>query len=88
MERESTYGKLKIQMFVNLNSEDLHGRQTGKWVTLLTRYGLTLEESEETAKEFMKWNPAIQLQEMSLQRPMISVQWIPRTEHIYLNCPI
>jgi hypothetical protein len=88
MERESTYGKLKIQMFINLNSEDFHGRQTGKWVTLLSRYGLTFEEAEETAKEFMKWNPAIQIQEMSLQRPMISVQWIPRTEHIYLPCPI
>lgn len=73
------YGKLKIQMFVNLNSQDIHGRQTGKWVTLLTRYGLTLEESERTTREFLQWNPNLK------PNQLITSQWIPKTEHIFID---
>ena len=82
---ETTYGKLVIKMFINLNSVDVHGRHTGKWATLMTRYGLTYDQAEQAAKDFMEWNPAIQLQEMSVREPLISIQWIPRTEDIYLN---
>lgn len=69
-------GKLVIKTYVNTSAVDQHGRQSGKWVTLMTQHGLNYEEAEFAGREFTKNNERLTVQ--------LYVQWIPYPQHVYL----
>jgi hypothetical protein len=71
------YGKLTIKTFVNTDNPDRHGRQTGRFATLITRYGISREEAEEYARNFADMNTNIPSRSMH-------VTWVA-VENIYLD---
>ena len=73
---ERTSGKLVIKTHVSLSPVDQHGRQSGKWVTLMTQHGLSYEEADTAGREFIKNNERFTDQ--------IFAQWIPYAQHVYL----
>lgn len=73
---DRTSGKLVIKTYVNLSQPDQHGRQSGKWVTLMTQHGLSYEEADTAGREFIKNNERLTIQ--------LYAQWIPYPQHVYL----
>ena len=73
---DRTSGKLVIRTYVNHNQPDQHGRQTGKWVTLMTQHGLSYEEADTASKQFIENNERLSKE--------LFAQWIPYPQHIYL----
>jgi len=71
------YGKLTIKTFVNTDNADHAGRQTGRFATLLTRYGISREEAEEYAQNFALMNRQIPLN-------ALHITWMA-VENIYLD---
>lgn len=49
-------GKLIIKAYVLLKPVDEHGREVGKWVTVLTQHALNLESADLAATEFISLN--------------------------------
>jgi|LauGreDrversion4_2_1035121.scaffolds.fasta_scaffold98846_2 hypothetical protein len=74
---ERTSGKLVIKTYINHNQPDQHGRQSGKWVTLMTQHGLSYEEADTAGREFIKNNERFSGTELF-------AQWMPYAQHVYL----
>lgn len=72
-----TNGKLVVKTYINHTAPDIHGRQHGRWVTLLTQHGLSYDEAEAAGKQFAELNAKFNNEELY-------AQWIPYPKPIYL----
>jgi hypothetical protein len=86
---EETIGKLAVKLYINTKPEDKHGRQTGKWVTLMTEHGLTQPEAKQAADQFMMYNSQLRAVGIDTggnrRSHELHAEWTPYMQHIYID---